>query len=118
MSRFILLILIGLIANWWWRNLHRQRMPGSRSQQTGSARSAGSRASGTTDAGSARSAGGSPFSKGKPAQAALPEPMVRCAFCDTHLPVSEATSSGGLHFCHPRHAHDYAVRVAQSGDGR
>jgi hypothetical protein len=119
MSRFILLILIGVLANWWWRSQQRQRMSGSRPQQPGAARSARpAGAADTSGASGARRAGGSPFSQGKPAPAALPEPMVRCAFCDTHLPVSEATASGGLHFCHPRHAHDYAQRVAQSGDGR
>ncbi|HTJ95369.1 MAG TPA: PP0621 family protein [Pararobbsia sp.] len=114
MSRIILLILIGLIANWWWRNQQRQRMSQSRSQQAGAARPKGAPAGGASDT---RTRGASPFSR-RAAPAALPEPMVRCAFCDTHLPVSEATASGGLHFCHPRHAHDYAVRVAQSGDGR
>ena len=96
MSRLILLILIGLIANWFWRNLHKQREGSVRGQ------------------GDARR--GSPFAQ-KPAQA-LPEPMVRCAHCDTHLPVSEATMSGGRHFCNPRHAHEYAMRAAQAGDGR
>ena len=110
MSRLILLILIGLIANYWWRNLQRQRMAGTRAQHGTRAQQAdASRAAG------ARS--GSPFSKGTASRAApaLPEPMVRCAQCDTHLPVSEATSSGGRHFCHPRHAHDYAMRAAQQG---
>lgn len=108
MSRLILLILIGLIANWWWRNLLRQRGSGSQPRRDAGAR----------DAASARTT--SPFSKGasRAPQAALPEPMVRCAFCDTHLPVSEATNSAGRHFCNPRHAHDYATRAAQQGDAR
>ena len=106
MSRLIFLILLGFIANWWWRNLHRQRGANSR-PQAGATRNPG-----------ARAAGGSPFTRGASTQAALPEPMVRCAYCDTHLPVSEATTSGERHFCNPRHAHDFASRAAQSGDAR
>ncbi len=109
MSRLILLVLLGLLANWWWRNLVRQRGSGTRAPRDDSARTAAG----------ARNA--SPFSKGaspRATQAALPEPMVPCAYCDTHLPVSEATSSAGRHFCNPRHAHDYASRAAQQGDAR
>jgi uncharacterized protein len=89
MQRLVLLILIGFIANWYWRNLKRQR---------GAARAAGRDARG--------------------ASLALPEPMVRCAHCDTYLPVSEATASQGRHFCGPNHAKAFAARVAQAGDGR
>lgn len=106
MSRLIFLILLGFVANWWWRNLHRQRNVGSRPNAGASADP------------NARQKSGSPFSRGASKPAALPEPMVRCAYCDTYLPVSEATTSGGQHFCHPRHAHDFATRAAQRGDAR
>ena len=115
MSRFIFLILLGLAANWWWRNLQRQRTADPRARRTHAPQ--GDAPTGTR-AGPDAPRGRAPFSRRSTTQAALPEPMVSCALCDTHLPISEATVSGDRHFCHPRHAHEYAVRVAQSGDGR
>jgi hypothetical protein len=119
MPRLIVLIVIGFIANWFWRNLQRQRTAAGRMRQDtqASGRANGARTSGSAgDAASQERATASRRPRG--GQPALAEPMVRCAFCQTHLPVSEATSSLGEHFCHPRHARDYAVRVAQAGDGR
>ncbi|RKP48542.1 PP0621 family protein [Pararobbsia silviterrae] len=112
MSRFILLILIGVLANWWWRNLQRQRMPGSRAP-SGDA----SRADGASRTEGARAQARSPFTS-RATQAALPEPMVRCAYCDTHVPQSEAVASAGKYFCSPRHAHDDASRAARASDAR
>jgi uncharacterized protein len=128
MQRLILLILIGFIANWYWRNLQRQREAAGRARREGT--QAGGRGAANVNASNAAGGtGGTQGAKraargkaaGRDAQAArlaLPEPMVRCAHCDMHLPVSEATASLGRHFCGPKHAHDYAVRVAQAGDGR
>ncbi len=116
MSRFILLILIGVVANWWWRNLQRQRSADPRERRTHTAQ--GDAPGAGTRAGPDSPRGRAPFARRSASQAALPEPMVSCALCDTHLPISEATVSGERHFCHPRHAHEYAVRVAESGDGR
>ncbi|CAB3777472.1 PP0621 family protein [Pararobbsia alpina] len=126
MQRLILLILIGIIANWYWRKLQRLREAAA-----GRARHEASQAGGrgTANANAASAAGGAQGSKGTAgakaanrgghgARLALPEPMVRCAHCDTYLPISEATASLGRNFCGPKHAHDYAVRVAQAGDGR
>ena len=117
MPRLIVLIVIGFIANWFWRNLQRQREAAGRMRQDAQAsgRTGGAGASAGSAAPQARASASRRARGGQPA---LAEPMVRCAFCQTHLPVSEATSSLGEHFCHPRHARDYAVRVAQAGDGR
>jgi hypothetical protein len=130
MQRLVLLILIGFIANWYWRNLQRQRAAAGRarrdaSQATGRGGAADANAAGAATAGAAGaratkgSGGGRAAGRdGRGAPLALPEPMVRCAHCDTYLPVSEATTSQGRHFCGPKHAQDFAVRVAQAGDGR
>jgi uncharacterized protein len=130
MQRLILLILIGFIANWYWRNLQRQREAAGRARRaTGDASASrapeaaanGRTASGPQATSGAQGRAAAEETKGSRAQSsqlALPEPMVRCAHCDTYLPVSEATVSLGRHFCGPKHAHDYAVRVAQAGDGR
>jgi uncharacterized protein len=131
MQRLILLILIGFIANWYWRNLQRQREAAGRARraanETGASRAPEAAANarsargpqGTNGAqGTSGAQGRAGAAKGQAGQLALPEPMVRCAHCDTYLPVSEATVSLGRHFCGPKHAHDYAVRVAQAGDGR
>jgi uncharacterized protein len=139
MQRLILLIVIGFIANWYWRNLKRQREAAGRARRAGSqpGATAGARDTADAHAGNAangmRGAAGAGAAKGaangaesgasaargaRGAQLALPEPMVRCAHCDTYLPVSEATVSLDRHFCGPKHARDYAVRVAQAGDGR
>jgi uncharacterized protein len=129
MQRLVLLILIGFIANWYWRNLQRQRAAGGRARrdggpaagrETADANAASAGTAGATGARATKGArGGSAAGRdGRGAQLALPEPMVRCAHCDTYLPVSEATAAQGRHFCGPKHAHDFAVRVAQAGDGR
>jgi uncharacterized protein len=125
MQRLVLLILIGFIANWYWRNLQRQRAAAGRARRDGSqaaGRGAADAAAAGTSTGerATKSAGGGRAAgrDARGAQLALPEPMVRCAHCDTYLPVSEATVSQGRHFCGPKHADDFAVRVAQAGDGR
>ncbi|MEJ0003250.1 MAG: PP0621 family protein [Pararobbsia sp.] len=123
-SRLILLILVGLFANWFWRNFHRQREAAARVRRDGAAQTregGAAGAEGRADAGRASTRGGAGARASRRAggeRPALAEPMVRCAHCHTHLPISEATSSLGRHFCHPRHAHEYAARVAQAGDGR
>ncbi|MHA7149608.1 PP0621 family protein, partial [Burkholderia pseudomallei] len=48
----------------------------------------------------------------RPRDAALPEPMVRCAECGVHAPKSDAVVAGGEYFCSPEHA---ARHAAHSG---
>jgi uncharacterized protein len=39
----------------------------------------------------------------RPAETGKVERMVTCAHCGVHLPESEATASGALHFCSEEH---------------
>lgn len=44
------------------------------------------------------------------APAQLAEPVVQCAQCGAHAPLSESRSAAGLHFCSDEHARQYLSR--------
>ncbi|QGZ62366.1 PP0621 family protein [Paraburkholderia acidisoli] len=102
MRQILLLVLLFVVGQWFVKTLRRAQMPtrpgaDPRDAGQGAARSA----NGASGAGATRGANG---------QAALPEPMVRCAECGVHAPRSESVNVGARSFCSAEHARRYDAR--------
>jgi uncharacterized protein len=102
MQRIFFWIVLLFVGQWLWRRERRQR--GKDAPLEG-----------------ARPGSDSGRRPGWPPQGAaaprLPEPMVRCAECGAHAPLSESVVVGARHFCSAEHARIHADRPV-GRDGR
>jgi uncharacterized protein len=113
MRQILLLILLFVLGQWFFKALRRVQpqsrpgaQPGSQSQQ----RPGGQGAWRTSNGGASNGTSGT--SNATNAKGALPEPMVRCAECGVHAPRSESVAMGSQSFCSHEHARAYAARHA------
>lgn len=101
MRQILLLIVLFFASSWVARKIRQAQARGDGPFAGGAGRTADS-----------ASCGGGATQAGRPRDAALPEPMVRCAECGVHAPKSDAIVAGGEYFCSPEHA---ARHAAHSG---
>lgn len=97
MQRIFFWIVLLFVGQWLWRRERQQR-----------AKDAANAPRPGTSAGSSRSTWSTGPAAGEAAR--LPEPMVRCAECGAHAPLSDSLVVGTRHFCSPEHARLHAER--------
>jgi uncharacterized protein len=88
MQRIFFWIVLLFVGQWLWRRERQQRAKDAAQ----ASRTAWSTGPGAGEA------------------ARLPEPMVRCAECGAHAPLSDSLVVGARHFCSPEHARLHAER--------
>jgi uncharacterized protein len=94
MRQFILLVLVFLASQWFFKKLRR-------AQAGAQARGGAQPQPGMRTPGAQRAAPGTPR---------LPDQLVRCAQCGVHMPRGEAIVAQGHPFCSSDHARRYATR--------
>lgn len=100
MRQILLLVLLFVVGQWFVKALRRAQTQTRAGAQPGPGAQPGQ--------GAARNANGGASASG---QAALPEPMVRCAECGVHAPRSESVNVGTRSFCSSEHARAFDART-------